>query len=184
MKQKYGIRPFSILWWARLAGMIVLMWAFVVVWLAPGAAQAQELVHLSADPAQETNLTETNYDYLLEGTELKGLGRQLEVGEKLYHVNGLFVAAICAHESGWGTSRLARECNNLGGIKGGSGYRSFATREICVLYMFSLLDRLYISRGLDTIGAIGAMYCDTEGWEASVTSIMNDFIEKAGDTRD
>jgi len=182
--KKYGIRPFSILWWARLAGMIVLMWAFAVVWLAPGVAQAGELVQLSTDPAQETNLLADSYDYLLEGTGLEGLGNTFAAGEKLYHVNGLFVAAICAHESGWGESRLARECNNLGGIKGGSGYRAFYNKQICVLYMFGLLDRLYIGKGRDSIGEIGAMYCETGGWTGAITSIMNGFIEEAGDTRD
>lgn len=182
MTRRYKIRPYSLIWWLRGFGIVCLIIALMA--LAPGTSYAAELVHLTTDPAMPCNLTADSYDNLLEGTELEGLGQQFAGGEKLYHVNGLFVAAICAHESGWGTSRLARECNNLGGIKGGSGYREFYNKQICVLYMFSLLDRLYISRGRDTIGEIGAVYCETDDWAASVTEIMDGFIQRAGDTRD
>ena len=98
-KKKYGIRPFSIIWWLRGFGFVLLIVALMAI--APGTSYAGELVHLTTDPAQETNLTAINYDYLLEGTELEGLGQVFESGEKLYKVNGLFVAAIIAHESGW-----------------------------------------------------------------------------------
>jgi|GEM_PF-1903912 len=180
--KRYKIREFSILWWLRGFGLAALIVALMAA--APGTSYAGELVHLSTDPTQETNLTAINFDYLLEGTELEGLGNTFAAGEKLYKVNGLFVAAICAHESGWGESRLAREENNLGGIKGGNGYRAFYNKEICVLYMFGLLDRKYISQGRDTIGEIGAMYCETGGWTDAITSIMNGFIQEAGETRD
>lgn len=35
--------------------------------------------------------------------------------DKKYNINGLFVAAIAIHESGWGTSQIAREKKNLFG---------------------------------------------------------------------
>jgi hypothetical protein len=92
--------------------------------------------------------------------------------------------SIIAHESGWGESYSARVRNNLGGIKGSNGYRSFDTREICVLYMFSLLDRKYISQGRDSIGEIGAMYCETGGWAGSIEGMMNNFITAASETRE
>jgi hypothetical protein len=182
MNSRYRIRPYSLIWWLRGFGIVLLLVALVAA--APGTSYAQELPHLSADPAEPCNLTADQYDALLTGTELEGIGHTLTAGEKMYKVNGLFVAAIAAHESGWGSSRLAPKCNNLGGIKGGSGYRDFATREICVLYMFSLLDRLYISRGHDTIGEIGRVYCETGGWAGSIEKIMNKFILEAGETRD
>lgn len=182
MSRRYRIRPYSLIWWLRGFGIVLLIIALFSA--APGTSYAQEMPHLSTDPAAQCNLTADQYDALLEGTELEGLGRTFESGEKMYKVNGLFVAAIAAHESGWGSSRLARECNNLGGIKGGSGYRDFATREICVLYMFSLLDRLYIGRGRDTIGEIGRVYCETGGWAGSIEGIMNRLIREAGETRD
>ena len=181
-KKKYGIRPFSIIWWLRGFGFVLLIVALMAI--APGTSYAGELVQLSTDPTQPCNLTEYNYDYLLDGTDLEGLGRTIAVGEKLYKVNGLFVAAIIAHESGWGTSYSARERNNLGGIKGSNGYRSFYNKQICILYMFSLLDRLYISQGRDTIEKIAPKYCETGGWADSVSDIMEDFILRASITTD
>jgi hypothetical protein len=181
MKQ-YRIRPYSLIWWLRGFGLVFLIVAMMAA--APGTSYAQELPHLSTDPAASCNLTADQYDALLTDTGLEGLGQTFASGEKMYKVNGLFVAAIAAHESGWGSSRLARECNNLGGIKGGSGYRDFATREICVLYMFSLLDRLYISQGRDTISEIGRVYCETDGWAESIEGIMSGLIEAASNTKD
>ena len=35
--------------------------------------------------------------------------------EKKYNINGIFLASIAIHESGWGTSQIAREKNNLFG---------------------------------------------------------------------
>lgn len=35
--------------------------------------------------------------------------------EKQYNINGVFLAAVAIHESGWGTSRLAQNKNNLFG---------------------------------------------------------------------
>jgi len=164
-------------WITMMLIALAVMAAVALVIVMPTTARAAE----RTDPTKACGLEAGDYEELLAGTEMEGLGKALESGEKLYHVNGLFVAAICAHESGWGESRLARECNNLGGIKGGSGYRSFYNKEICVLYMFSLLERKYISQGRDNIGEIGKMYCETGGWAGAITSIMNGFIEDMRD---
>jgi hypothetical protein len=158
--------------------------AAIALVLAIGLIIFIPMVARAADPAEPCGISAGGYDTLLEGTELHGIGRQLEAGERLYGVNGLFVAAVIAHESGWGTSRLAQECNNLGGIKGGDGYRDFATREICVLYMFSLFDRLYIGQGRGSIDEIGEMYCETDDWAGSVGEIMDGLERAAGETRD
>ena len=57
-------------------------------------------------------------------------------------------------------------------------YRGFASKEECVAYMFDLLDRLYISKGRDTIDEIGHVYCATGGWIPQVKSIMHELVEE------
>ncbi len=35
--------------------------------------------------------------------------------KKKYNINGIFLASIAIHESGWGTSQIANDKNNLFG---------------------------------------------------------------------
>ena len=41
--------------------------------------------------------------------------------EKQYNVNGIFIAAVAIHESNWGTSKIARDKNNLFGYGASDG---------------------------------------------------------------
>ena len=128
------------------------------------------------DIMQKSNLAPIMIEALLP-PDLKGLGQAFYDGEQQYNINALFVLSIVRLESGNGTSSLASSRNNLGGIKSGEdGYRTFATKEECVNYMFDLLDRKYVSQGRTTIGTIGQLYCATGGWIPQVTSIMNELI--------
>lgn len=51
--------------------------------------------------------------------------------EKQYNINGIFVAAVGIHESGWGTSKLATEKNNL------FGYGAYDSNPYNGAYNFS-----------------------------------------------
>lgn len=51
--------------------------------------------------------------------------------EKQYNINGLFVAAVGIHESGWGTSKIAKEKNNL------FGYGAYDSNPYNGAYNFS-----------------------------------------------
>lgn len=168
-----------------LAVIAVIAAMFLVFFLSTTTAHAQELPHCTTDPTTPCNLPASGFDLILEDTELDGIGQALQDGEEYTGINALFICAIIAHESGWGSSRLAREENNLGGITGRSGYRSFDTREDCIEYMFDLLDRLYISKGRDTVEEISKVYCvPPEHWERSVNEIMEELIDRSKDTRD
>ncbi|MFR7391797.1 MAG: glucosaminidase domain-containing protein [Anaerostipes hadrus] len=52
---------------------------------------------------------------MLEGTALYADAKAYVKAEEKYHVNAVFLMGIAAHESAWGTSRRAREDNNLTG---------------------------------------------------------------------
>ena len=163
--------------WLKMLVALALLIIIALVIVLPTGAHAAELP--STDPATPCKLTAEEYDRLLACTELEGIGWMLRAGEDITGVNGLFVTAIIAQETGWGTSRLAREENNLGGIAGSHGYRSFDSREECILYMFDLLDRLYIAQGRDTVEEISERYCvPPEHWAASIKSIMRTLIDK------
>ena len=82
------------------------------------------------------------------------------------------LAAICAHESGWGTSRLAREKNNLAGL-GAYDEReytcgmTFDSRADCVMYLARLLrDRP------GTLEQVGHWYASDPGWSGKVAGCV------------
>ena len=135
-------------------------------------------LNVSEDITQKSNLVPEMMEALLP-EDLKGLGQAFCDGEEKHNINALFVLAIVRLESGSGTSYLARNKNNLGGIKGGGDeYRAFDSKEECIAYMFDLLDRIYISKGRDTIDEIGHIYCATGGWIPQVKSLFNDLLEE------
>ena len=89
------------------------------------------------------------------------------------------LAAICAHESGWGRSKLARERNNLAGLGAYDGREyacgmTFDTRADCIDY----LARLLAGRP-GTLTEVGAWYAEDPGWSAKVGACVK-IIAEAG----
>ena len=56
---------------------------------------------ITTDLRTKCNLFASDYDYLLQGTKLEGIGQALQKAEKLYHINGLYLMGLCILESGW-----------------------------------------------------------------------------------
>lgn len=119
-------------------------------------------------------------DRALAGTALAGLGQAFYGAEKDNGINALVLAAICAHESGWGTSRLARDKNNLAGL---GAYdcspgkaMCFDSREECVFY----LARLLRDKPGDSLAEIGIWYASDPYWAAKVAERMK-IIAEAGE---
>lgn len=56
---------------------------------------------ISTDLRTKCNLFASDYDYLLQGSNLEGIGKALQKAEQLYHVNGLYLMGLCILESGW-----------------------------------------------------------------------------------
>lgn len=67
--------------------------------------------------------------------------------EKQYHVNGVFIAAVAIHESGWGSSAIANDKNNL------FGYGAYDSSPYESSYQFS-----HYSEGIDLIARVFAKY--------------------------
>ncbi len=67
--------------------------------------------------------------------------------EKQYNVNGIFVASIGIHESAWGTSKIAKNKNNL------FGYGAYDSSPYSSSYSFSTY-----SEGIDLIGRVLVKY--------------------------
>lgn len=98
--------------------------------------------------------------------------------EKIYNVNAVFLSAIAALESGWGSSSLARNKNNFFGWKGGSGFMSFNTPREGILFVARNLKNNYLTpggscfRGYE-VEDVAKSYCPGGNWARQIYGIMN-----------
>ncbi|HHX87941.1 MAG TPA: hypothetical protein GX693_07185 [Firmicutes bacterium] len=119
----------------------------------------------------------------LNACALQGTGEAFARAEEQYGINSLVLAAIAYLESGGGTSRIAREKNNLFGLGAGSSNpyanaRSFASKEESIYYAASLLRNSYLSRGSrfysgDSLQHIGVYYAADPQWATKVSGAMS-----------
>ena len=103
-----------------------------------------------------------------------GLGKAFKLAEAEYGVNAAFLAAVAVHESGKGTSRIAREKNNLfgWGAVDGDPYISastFSTLESGISFVAYRLRAVYFDQlGLTTLRAVGSRYATDPEWADKV----------------
>ena len=121
---------------------------------------------------------------LTESQLYNGLKRNLKQhawafleAERQYNVNAVFLSAVAALESGWGTSSVARNRNNFFGWKGQGGYRYFDTPAEGIIYVAKHLRNNYLTPGGGcfhgyNIEDIAICYCPGGGWASQVKSLM------------
>lgn len=117
--------------------------------------------------------------------KLSGTAKDFITAGQKYNLNPLFLAAIAQHETGNGSSRAILEKNNVAGMMGRNGLRTYATLQESIDAMASNLRRNYLNQGLTTISQIGAKYApvgasnDPTGlnnhWVNGVTKKLNAF---------
>ena len=99
--------------------------------------------------------------------------------ESMYGISGTSLLAIWLWESSLGTSELAQERNNLGGIKKGSSYRWFDSCEDCAYYHADLLRRVYVDEGLTSWSEISSKYCPgNDVWANRISSTVSEYNEE------
>ena len=94
-------------------------------------------------------------------------------------IDPYIATAIILHETGCnGTcSSLVRECNNVGGQKGGpscggGSYKAYATLEEGIMGYLDNLYRNYYSYGLTTVETIGPKYAASPTWASKVNNYI------------
>ncbi len=113
--------------------------------------------------------------------------------EKKYKINGIFVAAIGIHESGWGTSKLAMDKHNLFGFAAydRDPYNSaatFETYEECIDTVAKVLAKNYLHlagtnitedivataayNNGPTLSGVNTRYASDENWANKVFNYM------------
>lgn len=102
--------------------------------------------------------------------------------EEDYEISGLSCLAIWTWESGFGTSRMARNRNNYGGIMGKSGYRYFDSINDGMLHQGKLLRNVYVDKDYDTWKEIGGRYCPGNSkWASNVCGTLDTYAEELAD---
>lgn len=94
---------------------------------------------------------------VLEG-KLEGMGDAFVKAGRKYNINPALLVAISQHETGNGKSRAAHEKNNIAGMMGSHGLKTYASVEESIMDMARNLSHNYLETGLTTIPQIGAKY--------------------------
>ena len=129
------------------------------------------------------------FERAFKGTPLAGIGEALVQAEAETGINALVLAAIAAHESGWGRSRIAKEKNNLAGLGAYDGQEysagiRFDSRADSIMYLARLLATHYAPRGKHYGGShdlqgIGARYASDPQWAVKVAGCMRVIMQRA-----
>lgn len=134
-----------------------------------------------------SNLSENEIKSMLKGTQLEELSGAFYQCEKKYKVNCVVIMGIAAHESAWGTSRRAREDNNLTGYgvtsDSAKGINAKTKQENLLMTAkllkerYLLPDEAYYHKAPSVIG-VNYNYCVDDDWAASVTNNGYKLMEK------
>lgn len=132
---------------------------------------------------EKSNISLGQLQFLLKDTKLSGIEQAVLDIEEMYSVNAFFTIAVAKLESASGTSKIARNKNNLFGLNAidGDAYRSaytFDTPSDSVYYFGKNLERRYFSVGAHSISAINKIYCTSKTWGGEIKEIMKSDFNK------
>lgn len=148
-------------------------------------------IYISSDDLRVTSdIKVEELSMLLQGTKLQHLAQDYIDAQNTYGVNALFLAALTANESGWGTSWLAENKNNLTGYAAYPGKerdaRHFSSKRESIMETAKLLSNHYLNPNGKyhngySLEEVNIMYCQfadgsaNYGWSNAIKAIMTDF---------
>lgn len=129
-----------------------------------------------------SGFTTEELDRALEGTALAGLGQAYKQAEDDHGVNAIFLMAVANHESAKGTSRIAKDKNNLFGFTANDSdpynlSTTFKSRAACIDYVAKFLKKNYLTQGGTYYNGISAKgvnvrYASDPDWATKVENEM------------
>jgi uncharacterized protein YgiM (DUF1202 family) len=143
--------------------------------------ELQEPAKPTSTVQSDSGLTEDHIAAIFEGTDLANKELEeivLEIEEE-YGINAYFTIAVMKLESGNGSSRLAKNKNNLFGLNAIDGDKhnkaySFKTKGDSIRKFGQLLSKNYVGKGYTTIEKVAKKYCPANTkWSGLVKTIMN-----------
>jgi flagellum-specific peptidoglycan hydrolase FlgJ len=135
-----------------------------------------------------------DYFDLRERPGLKGIGEAVMAASNKYTINATYIVSHAILETGWGTSKIYKEKNNLFGWSAFddspfSSATGFPTREACIDFVMGRVDALYLNsagkyyRQAPCVGnklfGMNVEYALEADWGTSIASIARQ-MEAAG----
>ncbi|HAS73634.1 MAG TPA: endo-beta-N-acetylglucosaminidase [Clostridiales bacterium UBA8960] len=138
------------------------------------------------DVRRSSGATAVDIDAKLIGTGLEGLGASFVEAERNYNINAWFLAGLAVHESGYGTSKIAVDKNNIFGFQAydSSPYesaRTFTSKEAGVDHVAKYISEAYLTPGGAfyngvSVDSIGKRYATDPDWAAKVKKHMANLL--------
>lgn len=130
-----------------------------------------------------SSVTAYELDQFLADTAMKGLGKSFVEAELSTGVNAIFLTALAIHESGWGSSKIARNKNNLFGYGAydRSPYNSAlsfsSVTEGTIFVANKLKENYLLSAGKYysgvTLSGVNRRYSTDSRWASKIAVTMN-----------
>lgn len=131
--------------------------------------------HKGTDVRFSSSISEKELNDNLNGV-LSGKAKTFLQVQRVYGVSATFLAGIAIHESGNGSSKMAKSRNNVFGLKG----KKFKSVEDCIWYTAKLFveSKYYFKKGKVTVSKIQKTYApdrenSNRNWVKSICSIAN-----------
>lgn len=112
---------------------------------------------------------------------LSGYGSVFAEMSLEYEVDPYVATSIVLLETGckWNCSKLVKNCNNIGGMKGknkclGSNYAKYTTLDDGIEAFFKSLAKNYYQKGLTTPKDINKKYAENPEWYKNVEKYVNE----------
>ena len=153
----------------------------------PEPIQKITTLAVDSDLRQISNLTGDEFNKMLEGTALYGIGNALAEAEIKHNINGLYLMGLACLESGYGTSKYAIERNNLVGWNAVDSNPNkatyFTSKSECISFVASKLKVNYLSedgRYFEGFTArdIDKHYCSDKKHADKIIQIVNKLTKK------
>jgi hypothetical protein len=111
----------------------------------------------TGEPFRYPYIQSEKINQVLEG-KLSGMGETIVRAGQKNNIDPVLLAAVAIHETGNGTSKAAIEKNNVAGMMGKNGLKSYTSVKESIMDMARNLSKNYLGEGLTTISQIGAKY--------------------------
>lgn len=144
--------------------------------------------NIYSDITQPCGLNTEQLSYALEGTKLqKYAGHFINVEQK-HGVNAVFMVAIAALESSWGTSNFANTHNNLFGFQAYDNNLNktakFSSKSQSIYFVGKYIAEHYLDeKGIyyngTTIKDVNQKYSTSDEWKNKIVTIMNMITKRA-----
>lgn len=149
---------------------------------------SNNITYDSNNLSKSAYVTASEFDVILKGTNLEGLGKSLVQAELKYNINSIFLLALIIHESGWGTNKLSLEKNNITSYcaydkSPFTSAKTFRSKGECVDVTAKHLNLSYLNENGQYFNGYGIediniFYAQDKSWHIKITNIARQILKK------